>query len=394
MDYEKTIEEVLAGFQEDANRRIGEIWEKIDAGSGSYSDALMLASRAGRAAGKAIGDTLIEKAVSGAADPELTKQLVPRVLHENYKTVTAATEKVQTTLNKKSGINLKAQIPGFNQGRSDGLVKEIVGKEDIKAFAPTFVQQVENASMSIVDESVRQNADFQYKAGLSPKIIRTAERGCCKWCSDLEGTYAYPCDREIYRRHENCRCVVEYDPGNGTVQNAHTKRTYSSDSARYKRIRQDEILKKDPFRDRDVKLQYRQDSTPGRGNIDYEPNYLKKNNQIEIENAIFIHKTYGGDIKLLTVSTENGVKTADYLWNGSLWDLKTPSTEKAADAAIRHGVKQIHNNPGGIMLDFKNNDIDYSVLRSIIDQRMRRNKLEDLDIMVIHGGKVICILRY
>lgn len=394
MDYGKTIEETLKGFQEDANRRIAEIQQKINSGAGTYGDALHLASRSGRTAGKAIGKTLAENAVNGAADPNLTKQLVPRILQANYRTVTAATEKVQTDLNTKAGIHLKAQVPSFNQDRSDGLVKEIIGKEDITKLAPVLSQQVENASMSIVDESVRQNADFHYRAGLSPKIVRTADNNCCEWCSRLAGTYSYPCKRDVYRRHENCRCVVEYDPGTGKVQNAHTKKIYASDSARYKRIKQDEMIRRDPFKDLDIKLQYRQDSTPGRGNIDYDKNYLKKNNQSEIENAIFIHKIYGGDIKLLAVSPDNGVKTADYLWNGSLWDLKSPSTEKAADAAIRHGIKQIHDNPGGIMLDFQDHDINYNVLRSIIDKRMRRNKLEDIDIMVIHRGKVISILRY
>ena len=281
MNYEKTMEEILAGFQADANRRIAEIQKKIKEGSGSYADALSLASRSGRAAGKAIGNALIENAIDGAADPDLTAQLVPTVLRENYKTVTSATEQVQTSLNEKAGIHLKAQVPDFNQDRSDGLVKEILGKADIQAFAPTLTQQVENASMGIVDDSVRQNADFHYRVGLSPKIVRTSEWKCCEWCSRLAGTYDYPCKNEVYRRHDNCRCVVEYDPGNGKVQNAHTKRTYSREEAVVtRRVKWSESYQKDPFKARDVKLQYRQDSTPGRGNIDFDKNYIKKNHFI------------------------------------------------------------------------------------------------------------------
>ena len=394
MDYEKTIEETLKGFKEDANRSIAEIQKRIKEGSGTYKDALDLASKSGKSAGKAIGGTLVKHATGNTADPKLTKQLVPRVMRENYRIVTNASEKVQQDLNLKAGIHLKAQIPKYNQDRANGLVTEIIGKKDIRAFAPVLTQQVENASMSIVDETVRQNAGFHYNVGLSPKIVRTADRKCCEWCSKLEGTYSYPCKRDVYRRHENCRCVVEYDPGTGKVQNAHTKRTYSIDSARYKRIERNESLQKNPFKERNVLLQYRQDSTPGRGNVDFDDNYIKKNNQVEIENAYFLHKTFGGDIKLLTVSFDEGVKTADYLWNGSLWDLKCPSSEKAADAAIRHGVKQIHDNPGGIILDFKKNDIDYSILKSVIDRRMIRNKLEAVDIMIIHNGQVIGVLRY
>ena len=241
MNYEKTMEEILAGFQADANRRIAEIQKKIKEGSGSYADALSLASRSGRAAGKAIGNALIENAIDGAADPDLTAQLVPTVLRENYKTVTSATEQVQTSLNEKAGIHLKAQVPEFNQDRSDGLVKEILGKADIQAFAPTLTQQVENASMGIVDDSVRQNADFHYRSGLSPKIVRTSEWKCCEWCSRLAGTYDYPCKNEVYRRHDNCRCVVEYDPGTGKIQNAHTKR-WDNAKDRERRITDNDAL--------------------------------------------------------------------------------------------------------------------------------------------------------
>ncbi|MBO4861480.1 MAG: hypothetical protein J5535_01100, partial [Firmicutes bacterium] len=68
------------------------------------------------------------------------------------------------------------------------------------------------------------NADFHYKTGLSPKIVRTAEAKCCDWCASLEGEYDYPLeDTEVYRRHDNCRCIVEYKPGDGRKQDVHTK---------------------------------------------------------------------------------------------------------------------------------------------------------------------------
>ena len=40
------------------------------------------------------------------------------------------------------------------------------------------------------------------------------------------------------------------------------------------------------------------------------------------------------------------------------WDLKNVTTEKACDHAIRHGLKQISDNPGGIILKFESNDIN------------------------------------
>ena len=54
---------------------------------------------------------------------------------------------------------------------------------------------------------------------------------------------------------------------------------------------------------------------------------------------------------MLSESKEDGVKMPDYIWNNKLWDLKTISNEKAANSALRKGVNQIFDNPGGVMLD-------------------------------------------
>ena len=88
-------------------------------------------------------------------------------------------------------------------------------------------EPVVNFTQSVVDDAIRENVAVQAEAGLSPTVTRIAEAGCCRWCADLEGEYAYPVDRDVYRRHENCRCMVIYDPGKGKLQNAHTKVLYA-----------------------------------------------------------------------------------------------------------------------------------------------------------------------
>ena len=82
-----------------------------------------------------------------------------------------------------------------------------------------------NFTQSIVDDTIQKNVVFQYKAGLSPKITRRTAGKCCKWCQELEGSYKYPSvPHDIYRRHSNCRCTVEYYPQDGRRQNVHTRK--------------------------------------------------------------------------------------------------------------------------------------------------------------------------
>ena len=83
---------------------------------------------------------------------------------------------------------------------------------------------VRNLVQKAMDDTVQKNADFHTKAGLRPKIIRRSSGHCCEWCNQVAGTYVYPdVPKDVFRRHDNCDCIVEYYPGDGKKQNVWTK---------------------------------------------------------------------------------------------------------------------------------------------------------------------------
>ena len=88
-----------------------------------------------------------------------------------------------------------------------------------------------------MDDTVQKNADFHAKAGLRPKIIRRSSGHCCEWCNQVAGTYVYPdVPKDVFRRHDNCDCIVEYYPGDGKKQNVWTKEwKYEKESDKIKR---------------------------------------------------------------------------------------------------------------------------------------------------------------
>ena len=55
---------------------------------------------------------------------------------------------------------------------------------------------------------------------------------------------------------------------------------------------------------------------------------------------------------------------------GCLWVRKTVTTEKAANSAMRSGLKQIRNNPGGTMLNYGERRFDLAKLIGLIEKRM------------------------
>lgn len=88
-----------------------------------------------------------------------------------------------------------------------------------------------NYMQSFVDDTMKRNAEFQSRAGVSPKIVRKSPTKCCPWCDALVGTYNYPDDvpDDVYRRHDNCNCIVEFYPGDGRKQDVWSKQWDSAE---------------------------------------------------------------------------------------------------------------------------------------------------------------------
>ncbi len=90
-------------------------------------------------------------------------------------------------------------------------------------------------SKKIVTDSIKANVELQAKTGLQPKVVRSSSGKCCSWCDNLAGVYKYPdIPDNVYRRHRGCNCVVTYDPGDGRIQNVHSKKWYEEESERVK----------------------------------------------------------------------------------------------------------------------------------------------------------------
>ena len=155
----------------------------------------------------------------------IAERVVQPMLEDDYSLASDAAVAVQQALNEKAGIGIKAQRAPIDKDRVDGILNRLCAADQYDDVAWLLGEPVVNLSRSVVDNTLKANAEFQAKAGRNPRIIRKAEAKCCEWCSNLEGVYEYPDNvpDDIYRRHENCRCIVEYDPGDGRRQNVHTK---------------------------------------------------------------------------------------------------------------------------------------------------------------------------
>ncbi|WP_252899456.1 hypothetical protein [Lactococcus fujiensis] len=154
----------------------------------------------------------------------IAERLLNTTLSDNHKIVSDYAAEVQDQLNKQASISLKTQIPSLNQDRIDGLTNRISSEVSFKEIQWILGEPIINFTQNIINDFVNENADFQYKTGLKPKITRTLIGKACKWCQGLAGSYSYPdVPKDVYRRHERCRCMVDYIPGDGKRQNVWSK---------------------------------------------------------------------------------------------------------------------------------------------------------------------------
>lgn len=227
----KMLEDIQADFDSifEKSEKIKKIYEKMRAGTATYIDANEFAIETGEILSRVFQAHLSSDVLpDGRMYYNIAQRILQPTLENNYNLVSEVSMEVQEQINKANGIGIKAVKPELNQDRIDGIVDVVSGKGKYDDIAYMLGEPIVNFAQSVVDATVKANADFQYNAGMSPKIRRTVAGGCCDWCAKLAGTYNYEdvsdTGNPVFRRHKYCRCLVEYEEGGGKVQNVHTKK--------------------------------------------------------------------------------------------------------------------------------------------------------------------------
>lgn len=145
--------------------------------------------------------------------------------------------------------------------------------------------------------------------------------------------------------------------------------------------------------EKDVTKKYIDSAKPRMGKVRYENGYHIKGHKTEIEVANQLRDQFGGKFVLLKESQTPGIKMPDMLWKGKQWEIKSISTEKAADSALRKAIKQIHGNQGGVIFDVADG-IDKQKLIDVLDARATRSKSFNADIIALHNESVLFVRRY
>lgn len=314
-----------------------------------------------------------------------------------------------------SGVTLPPAEPAETASREE-VARMVNGNRNsppnLQSGVSRLVKQA--AADTTLKNAVRDGAEWAWvpHGDTCPFCITLASNGWQKASSKvLKGGHAEHihanCDCEFAIRFDHKTTVAGYDPDKYLAQynaaggdinkmrrvnyaankeriNAQKRAAYA---ARKARERPQTGL-------RDVLAEYLSNARPGTGTVTYEDGYHVSHHGEEIKTAQWLHENLGGDIVLLT---ENGglyEKTPDFLWRGKGWELKTTTTEKSADSALRSALKQILENPGGVILDYGNNTVSISDIEGIVARRLERQEKCTADILILNHGRLVKAIRY
>lgn len=236
------VPELLEKIKEDffkaaaRNAQLERLLLLLQNGEATFLDAHEFSTILGKLIAKSLKDNISSAVLpEGKMHYNIAERILNDILGTNHNMVSSYSDRVQNILNQKADIFLDSIKPKINQDRIDGMINRLSYEEKFDDVAWMLDEPVVNFSNNVVDKFIKANAEFQYKAGLSAKIIRTSTGNCCEWCDAIAGTYTYPkVPKDLYRRHKNCDCVVEYFPAKGSEnfgkhQNSHTKKWISDE---------------------------------------------------------------------------------------------------------------------------------------------------------------------
>lgn len=207
------------------DRSIERLGKKLDAGTATYADAYKFGMAIGNARAKAFKNKVSSAVLpNGRMYYNIASRLMETTLTRDYELVRQYSMGVQQILNNKNKLAFKALGADKNNDRIKGFVDRLSQEELYDDVAWILDEPVKVHALSVVDDTIKKNAEFQSKVGLKVEVIRTSEAKCCEWCAALDGTYTYPgVPGDVFARHDNCRCTIDYN-GSRLSSNGHSYR--------------------------------------------------------------------------------------------------------------------------------------------------------------------------
>lgn len=241
MDEKSAVERVDAAYEKltAANARIKSLEKKLADGTLTMKEGAELTDLRAQAFGTAFSGGVLDIA------QDERESACTELLRKRCDDTDEVAEAAQRAALSRQGLNLTPPTAPFEEDRARKIGHSL---EDDTVPDETIQRRAKSATETMIrsqyDRNMKQGAKTCAEAGLKTYIIRDSASGCCKWCDEVAGKFAYGSEpKDVYRRHDNCSCSVVYESGRGR-QNVWSKQTWSKEQEQeYLRLR-DEMAPK------------------------------------------------------------------------------------------------------------------------------------------------------
>lgn len=219
-------EDVVPGLLEDIQNRfrtnmnksqpLQRVRQRMEAGTATLRDVHTYTENVGFSLSDALRGALTpDKLPDGRMWYNIADRTLGPMVRQSYDMSNQVATEILEARDRAEGLGLNAVTADYPEDRVSGLVRKAADAADAgEDWARWFGEPVVNLVESLADSFMKANADFREKLGMSPRIRRDSYARCCDWCADLDGVYDYKdAPKEVYARHEFCRCVVTFENG-------------------------------------------------------------------------------------------------------------------------------------------------------------------------------------
>lgn len=243
----ETLEKIKEHFKRtyDSDLEIKNLLKRLNEKNVKHADTLNYAFKVGETLNKGYKENIvIELLNEGYLPIEVAQEIIKPTLENNYDLVTNYGVKVQEQINKSLGLGLKGVKPDFNDDYLKMIIEKVSQIEGVDSIIAYLDEPIINFTQTLVDDLLHENMDFHSRLGLKPKVSRYTTGKACKWCQNLVGEYDYESVKgkgnDVWRRHKNCRCVVDY------INSVGVKANVSSEFHNYNKGKKKRKTQKNP----------------------------------------------------------------------------------------------------------------------------------------------------
>lgn len=211
-----------------SDKEVKKIYKKVRNGNATFKEMKRFSECAGSILCRALEATFTaENLPDGKLYQNIAEKVITPMLEQNHELISEVCGYVGDDLNRAARIGTNTVTAVFNADKAETVAQIAANCGEIKP-GNKAAQLVENATMSMVDDFIQANLEFQKKLGLVPQIQRIyhGRKNRCEFCASLQytGEYKGPgMPSNIFQRHRDCRCTLIYKPQKGPYQDPWSK---------------------------------------------------------------------------------------------------------------------------------------------------------------------------